>query len=98
MILSGREILVRLLELTPEPPLGTEAEHLLDGFEVIVAQRAEVIALIVPPLTLGDADRPLLVELERRQSLWQAALAEALRIVGEQRCGNSQLRAYAQAP
>jgi len=98
MIPSGREILVRLLELTPEPHLDAEAEHLLDGFEAIVAKRAEILAQIVPPLTLGDDDRPLLVELERRQALWQDALAEALRIIGEQRCGNSQLRAYAPSP
>jgi len=98
MTLSGRELVLRLLELTPEPHLDAEAEHLLDGFETIVAQRAEILAQIVPPLRLSDTDRPLLVELERRQALWQAALAEALRIIGEQRCGASQLRAYARSP
>jgi hypothetical protein len=98
---SGREILVHLLELTPEPPqtgdIGpADAERLLAVFEVILAARADVIASIVPPLALTDADRPLLAELEHRQLLWQEALAHALRTVGEQRCANSHLRAYAQ--
>lgn len=95
-IVTGREILAQLLELTPEPRPELDAERMLIAFEIIVAERARVLAQIVPPIALTDADRPLLVELERRQSLWQDALAEALRTVGEQRCGTSQLRAYAQ--
>ena len=92
------DILRQLLELTPEPPPGDDAEHLLAGFEAIVERRAEVLAQIVPPLRLTDAERPLLGELERRQRLWQDALADALRVVGEQRCATSHLRAYAGSP
>jgi hypothetical protein len=100
---SDREILVRLLELTPEPPtgsdgpedLGIDVELLLAAFETIVAARAEVLARFTPPLRLVEADRPLLVELERRQEMWQVSLATALRTIGEQRCGNEKLRAYA---
>jgi hypothetical protein len=92
---SGREILAHLLELTPEPPC-TDAEHLLAAFEAIDAARSEVFAGLTPPIALAEDDRPLLVELERRQALWQEALAQALRSVGGQRCGNTHLRAYAQ--
>lgn len=95
---NGHEILVQLLELTPEPTADTDAELLLEQFENVIARRAEVIARIVPPLALTEDDRPLLVELERRQARWQETLAEALRLVGEQRCGTSHLRAYAQSP
>ena len=93
---SGREVLEQLLALTPEPASDTTAELLLEAFETIIARRAEVIAQIVPPLALSELDRPMLAELERRQALWQAVLAQALRTVGEQRCGNNHLRAYAQ--
>jgi len=92
------EILRQLLELTPEPHPDDAAEQLLAGFEAIVGRRAEVLAQIVPPLRLTDAERPLLRELERRQTLWQDALAEALRVIGEQRHATSQLRAYARSP
>jgi hypothetical protein len=93
----GREILARLLELTPPPPQGVAVDQLLACFEAIVTERAAILAGIVPPLQLIDADRPLLVELERRQTAWHDALAAAQRTVGEQRCGAHQLRAYAAA-
>ena len=92
------EILRQLLELTPEPHPDAAAEQLLTGFEAIVDRRAEVLAHIVPPLRLTDAERPLLRELERRQLLWQDALAGALRMIGEQRHATLQLRAYAPSP
>lgn len=95
-IVTGREILARLIELTPEPQADLDAERMLTVFDAIVAERARVLATLVPPIALTDADRPLLVELERRSALWQDALAAALRTVGEQRCATSQLRAYAQ--
>lgn len=57
-----------------------------------------MLAHIVPPLRLTDAERPLLRELERRQLLWQDALADALRMIGEQRHATLQLRAYAPSP
>jgi hypothetical protein len=92
------EILQQLIDLTPEPGPDIDPEHLLVAFEVIVARRAEVLAQIVPPLRLTDADRALVGELERRQGLWQQALAAALSVVGGQRHGNTQLRAYGRAP
>ena len=93
--MTGHEILARLLELTPEPPTGAEVDQLLAGFEAILAARADVLAAIVPPLALAEPDRPLLAELERRQAAWNAALAAAQHTVGTQRCGATQLRAYA---
>lgn len=93
--MTGREILVRLLELTPEPPAGAEVDQLLAGFDAILAARADVLAAIVPPIALADADRPLRAELERREAAWSDALAAAQRTIGTQRCGAAQLRAYA---
>jgi hypothetical protein len=93
--MTGHEILVRLLELTPEPPVGAEVEQLLTLFDGVMTARAEIIATLVPPLQLGADDRPLLIELERRQVAWQDALADAQRTIGGQRCGAEQLRAYA---
>jgi len=93
--MTAGELLARLLALTPEPPVQCEVEPLLAHFEAVVAQRAELIALIVPPLRLTDADRELLVELERRDAAWQDILAAAMRKIGEQRCAVGQLRAYA---
>jgi len=94
--MTAREILVRLLELTPEPP--GEVDQLLAGFDAMLAGRAEVLAAIAPPLVLAAADRPLYAELERRDAAWQAALAAARQSIGTQRCGAAQLRAYAQTP
>jgi hypothetical protein len=95
MTLTGREILARLLELTPPPPHNAEVAQLLATFEAIMTERAAIISTIAPPIQLTDADRPLLLELEDRQSTWQDVLAAAQRTVGEQRCGAHQLRAYA---
>jgi len=91
-------LLQQLIDLTPEPGPEVAPEHLLVAFEGIVARRAEVLARIVPPLCLTDADRVLVGELERRQGAWQQALACALRAVGDQRHGNTQLRAYGRSP
>jgi hypothetical protein len=94
-MLTGRELVTRLLDVTPVPEPGAGADQLLSVFEAIVARRAAIIALIALPITLSEPDRPLLVELERRQEIWQDALAAALRRVGGQRCAAAQLRAYA---
>jgi hypothetical protein len=94
---TGSEILAQLLALTPEPGTETDAEQLLLAFEAIIAARAQVLAQIVPPLVLAEADRGMLAEIERRQALWQDILGAALHLVGHQRHGTSQLRAYAQS-
>ena len=93
--LDGHELLTRLLDATPTPDPDLAVEHLLATFEVVVARRAAILAEATPPITLSEFDRPLLSELERRQNLWQDALATALRRVGERRVGTNQLRAYA---
>jgi hypothetical protein len=92
--LTGRELVTRLLELTPAPDDSVDVAELMAAFETVIAQRAAVLAAVVPPITLSETDRPLLAELERRQGLWQDLLAQALRVVGGQRCAASQLRAY----
>jgi len=92
---DGRKILVRLLDATPLPTPGSGIEQLLATFDDILAERDAVIALIVPPLRVADADRPLLVELGQRQAAWQEALVAAQGAIGEQRCCPGQLRAYA---
>lgn len=95
MIASGRELVTRLLDATPAAVAELEPEPLLAAFQAILAARDAILAEVEAPITLSDTDRPLLVELERRQALWHDALAAALRRVGEQRCGASQVRAYA---
>lgn len=94
MMESGHELVTRLLDVTPLPE-DAEAPELLAAFEAILADRAAILAEVRAPLTLSDTDRPLLFELERRQTVWQEALAAALRKVGEQRCGAARVRAYA---
>ena len=94
---TSSEILAQLLALTPEPGPEVDAEHLLVAFEAILAARAQVLAQIVPPLVLAGDDRGVLAELERRQALWHDILGAALHLVGHQRHGTSQLRAYAQS-
>ena len=91
---AGRALLDRLLALTPEPPAGADPDALEQACAAMIAARAEVTAAVVPPLVIGDAERPLLVELARRDAAWEAALAAAQRAVGEQRQGAAQLRAY----
>lgn len=93
--LTGRELVTRLLDATPVPTPGAEAEELLAMFEAVFAQRAAILATIAAPIPLSDPDRPLLAELTRREDAWQDALAAAQRQVGRQRCGAAQLRAYA---
>ncbi|TMQ09142.1 MAG: hypothetical protein E6J90_38650 [Deltaproteobacteria bacterium] len=92
-----RALLTRLLDVTPLPPADAGVAELLATFEVAIAERAAILSEISPPITLSEMDRPLLIELERRQALWQDALASALRRVGEQRMATTQLRAYAGA-
>jgi hypothetical protein len=95
MTLHARDLVARLLDATPVIPVDADVDQLLTSFEEIIARRAAIIALISPPITLSEIDRPLLIELERRQNLWHEALATALRTVGERRCGATRLRAYA---
>jgi hypothetical protein len=92
--MTSHDLMTRLLDVTPAPAAGATVDDLLAAFEGILAERAAILESLVPPITLSEIDRPLLAELERRQEIWQAALAEALRRVGEQRCGAAQLRAY----
>jgi len=93
---SAGEILARLLAATPTPPADAAIEQLLATFEAVVTQRAAIIAAIVPPLPLTDADRLVMRELEGRQAAWRDALAAAQHAVGKQRGCPDQLRAYAQ--
>ena len=94
---GGHEILRRLLDATPLPTPGSEVEPLLDAFERILSERDAILALIVPPLRVAEADRVLLRELEERQTAWDEALAAARAEIGGQRCGAGRLRAYADA-
>ena len=95
MITCGRELITRLLDATPASVDDLEIDPLIATFQAILAARDAILAEVEAPITLSDADRPLLVELERRQAVWHDALAAALRRVGEQRCGAAQIRAYA---
>lgn len=92
-----RRLITRLLDATPLPPGDAGVDGLLAAFGTTVAERAAIISEIVPPITLSEMDRPLLIELERRQGAWQDALDAALRRVGAQRMATAQLRAYAGA-
>ena len=83
---GGREILVQLLDATPLPTPGCDIEPLLAALDGILAARAAILALIVPPLVVADADLPLVAELER---------AAALGTLGRLGCGAGGLRAYA---
>jgi hypothetical protein len=94
VIASGHELVTRLLDVTPVPASDANIDQLLAAFDTIHAERAAILADAPTPITLSDTDRPLLAELERRQNIWQDALAAALRRVGDHRCGTAQLRAY----
>jgi hypothetical protein len=59
----AHEILARLLELTPEPPIDAEIDQLLAAFDAIVTARAAIIDALIPPVTIAATDRPLLLEL-----------------------------------
>jgi hypothetical protein len=63
------DVLTRLIELTPAPPTDSEIDPLLAAFEAIIAQRAELLDRLAPPLQLGDAERALMCELERRDAV-----------------------------
>jgi hypothetical protein len=97
-VIDGRELVSRLLDVTPMPTPTDDVDRLLAAFDTVVAERAAILAEVAAPITLSEIDRPLLIELERRQNFWQDALAAALRRVGEQRCAATQLRAYAGPP
>lgn len=97
-MIDGRELVSRLLDVTPMPTPTDDVDRLLAAFDTVVAERAAILAEVAAPITLSEIDRPLLIELERRQNFWQDALAAALRRVGEQRCAATQLRAYAGPP
>lgn len=92
---SGHAILVQLIALTPLPPPDAAPELLLATFEAILEHRAALVANVVPPLAIDDADREMLRELEHRHEVWHDALAKAQRHVLESRHANQQLRAYA---
>jgi hypothetical protein len=88
------QLLTQLIDATPPPPAGLEVDDLLAAFEAIIARRAAILDQLAPPLALGEADRALVAEIERRDAAWQAALTAALELVGGQRHGSDQLRAY----
>lgn len=96
---TPNEVLARLIALTPAPDPDLEVDALLAVFDAMLAQRAQVLAELVPPpagttLPLDGAGRQLRAELARRDAAWEDLLASALRIVGGQRSSVSKLRAY----
>jgi hypothetical protein len=92
---AAHELLTQLIALTSLPPADHEIDALLAASEALIAQRAELFEHLTAPIVVSDADRPLVAELERRDAAWQAALTAAMRLLGEQRHGTEQLRAYA---
>lgn len=88
-------LLTQLIELTPLPPAERDIDTLLSESEAIVDRRAELFAQLDAPLEPSDADRPLVLELQRRDAAWQDALTAAMRTVRRHRHGTEQLRAYA---
>ena len=89
-----------LLDATPTPPSGADAQAVLDAFATMMTVRGCLIAGVNSPL-LGprcatvDA---LIAELQSRERAWIAALEQAHEHVGNQLRGVRQVRAYRPKP
>lgn len=91
--MMASDLLEQLLEATPPPPTGLDADALLAAFQAMHARRQAIMDGMRGLLI--DAFDPVGVrELAARQEAWQTALGVAMERVREQRIGATKLRAY----
>jgi len=94
-----REILLRLLAATDEPPELDDPMTLLDAFMTTMTARQAILDELGIGLALTtDEERALAAEVFARQDAWQGALARARDRLGRARTGLGQMRRYAPSP
>ena len=92
--MMSSDLLERLLEATPHPPEGLDADALIAAFQQMHAARKAIMDGM-QGLLLDAFDREGVRELGARQQAWHDALAASMERVREQRIGAAKLRKYA---
>jgi len=92
--MMASDLLERLLEATPSPPEGLEADAMIAAFQDMHTKRQAVIDSVCG-LLIDVFDRAGVRELAARHDAWHAALAATMDRVREQRIGAGKLRRYA---
>ncbi len=93
--MMASDLLEQLLEVTPYPPTGLDADALLVAFQQMHAGR-QAIMQGMQGLLIDCFDPTGVRELAARQEAWHTALAESMERVRSQRIGIGKLRKYAQ--
>ena len=95
--MMASDLLEKLLEATPYPPDGLDADAMIIAFQQMHAGR-QAIMRGMAGLMIDGFDRAGVRELAARQEAWHAMLAATMERVREQRIGASKLRKYAPEP
>jgi hypothetical protein len=90
-------ILRALLEATPEPPADADIEALLYAFDVMHAERQQLLDRLLAPIDVTDEDRDVARQIAEREARWQDALASARAACRQSRLNTGKLRSYASA-
>lgn len=95
--MMASDLLEQLLEATPHPPDGLDADAMIAAFQQMHARRQAVITGM-QGLLLDGFDPVGVRELAARQQAWHDALAATMERVREQRIGAAKLRKYVPGP
>jgi len=88
-------ILRELIDITPMPPEGADADAIIAAFDVMFEARQAVLLLITEKLADTEENRALVRELAARDEAWEQALTVARDAVGAHRSGAKAVRCYA---
>lgn len=95
--MMASDLLEQLLEATPRPTEGLDADAMIAAFQQMHARRQAVMNGM-QGLLLDGFDPDGVRELAARQQAWHEALAATMERVREQRIGAGKLRKYASGP
>jgi hypothetical protein len=89
-------VLEALVDATPVPPSGVDADTLIAAFAEVSARRQAIMDAATSLIVVAtDADAALVQLLRARQHAWLEVLAAARDEVQAQRIGTTKLRGYA---
>lgn len=88
------DLLRELVELTPMPPEGADADELLCAFSEMYEARQRWIDAHPSTPVATDEGRAIVREIVARDEAWQRALGASRDTIGQSRHNATRLRAY----